>query len=135
MLPFGFGATILGMRYVATALALFVVATAAAAQQWSGTPSVEPQPISLRPTALPAETKATLLELKRPPTLAPSGTTVAAEPPPKPAKKTRPRPPVTQAPPAPRRPALGAAPAPTPAPVPIRADDDDDDSGDDDGGD
>jgi hypothetical protein len=123
------------MRYLATMLALVIVATAAAAHEWRGTPSLEQRPIVLRPSGPPAETAATLLDLKRPPALTPpkeqAATTVAARRPRRPAPKAQPRRSVWVAAPAPRRPAVGAAPAPAPAPAPIPADEDnnDDDSG------
>jgi hypothetical protein len=138
MLSFRSGGRILGMRYAAIALALFVVATAAAAQQWRGTASTELQPIELRPSEPPAETKATLLDLKRPPVLAPPKTKAAAPKlatptTPERAAKPRPRPPATYVAPAPRRLALGAEAAPAPAPVRIPADDDNDNDDNDDG--
>jgi hypothetical protein len=147
MLLFPCTATIPRMRYVATLLALFVVATAAAAEEWREASSVEPEPIELRPTEPPAETAATLLDLKRRPALpalpAPEvngsrtngvGTKVAARRPAKPAARSASRAPVTQLAQAPRRPALGARPAPAPKPVAIAAGDDrdDDEGGDDD---
>jgi hypothetical protein len=145
MLLFRSSATIAGMRYVATVLALVVVATAAAAEEWRAASGSDPQPIELSPSEPPAETAATLLELKRRPALpAPEPTDlgakglvpkVVAAPPPTPATKASPPAPVTLVGPAPRRPTLGAAPAPTPGPVaitPARPADDDDHDDDDD---
>jgi hypothetical protein len=156
MVAFRRTATIPRMRYVATALALFVVATAAAAEEWRGASSAEPDPIVLRPSEPPAETTATLLELKRRPALpAPDksgpgtsgpkttglganggGTTPASPGQPTPAAQPSPGAPLTLTSPAPAKPTLGASPAPAPKPVAIRAaDDDDHDDGGDDGDD
>src|SRR5918999_4014599 len=126
MLLFRFTATMRGMRLIATVLALFVVATAAAAQEWRGEPSPEQQSIVLRPSELPAETPALLLDLKLPPASSPSEAKPAAPPVLAAAGKANSKPKPTAQPPvtvveaSPRTPALGAAPAPAPAPVAIR---------------
>jgi hypothetical protein len=162
MVLFRDAATISRMRYVATLLALFVVATAAAAEEWREAANAAPDPIELRPSEPPAETAATLLDLKPRPVLPPpepksvktngpttngpalnrTKATPASASPAAATTKPSPRAPANVAAPAPRRPALGAPAAPAAKPVAIPAagapnedrddDNDDDETGDDD---